>query len=479
MPSLKFQLLIICSTLTSMFTPSVSAQDAHAAKLRVIVLSDIENEPDDAESLVRFLTYINRWDVEGIIATTSIHQKDRIADARMHEIVAAYGKVRDNLALHEPGYPQAEYLQRIIKKGFPSFGMNAVGKDKDSEGSEWIINALDKPDNRPLWVLVWGGPNCLAQAMWKLKSTRPPDQVAALVSKLRVYTISDQDDSGPWLRKTFPGLFYIVSPGIHSRNAYHYATWTGISGDGRHRFGGADSSIISNQWLLENVRTNHGPLGAEYPAWAFIMEGDTPSFLYLIDNGLGDPEHPDYGSWGGRYNFELPPYRKWFSEPETRPIWTNIADEVKGIDGQYYRTDQATIWRWRSAYQNDFAARMDWCVKAYKDANHPPQPALPDGNQRTVRSGDTVFLSAAGSRDPDGNRLSYRWSWYPEAGTFATNKSFQLRDADRLRAWFVAPAVFSPETIHIILSVTDDGIPALTRYKRVIVSVIPNEVSNK
>jgi hypothetical protein len=299
------------------------------------------------------------------------------------------------------------------------------------------------------------------------------------VAKLRVYAISDQDDSGPWLRKTFPELFYIVSPGIHSRNAYHHATWTGISGDGRHRFSGADSSIISNQWLLENVRTNHGPLGAEYPAWAFIMEGDTPSFLYLIDNGLGDPEHPDYGSWGGRYNLELPPYRKWFSAPETRPIWTNIADEVKGVNGQYYRTDQATIWRWRTAYQNDFAARMDWCVKAYKDANHPPQPALPDGNLRTVRSGDTVFLSAAGSRDSDGNRLSYHWHWYPEAGTYATNKTFQIRDADQLRAWFIAPAVSAPETIHIILSVTDDGTPALTRYKRVIVSVIPNEASNR
>jgi hypothetical protein len=122
---------------------------------------------------------------------------------------------------------------------------------------------------------------------------------------------------------------------------------------------------------------------------------------------------------------------------------------------------------------------MDWCVKAYKDANHPPQPALPDGNQRTVRSGDTVFLSAAGSRDPDGNRLSYHWYWYPEAGTYATNKAFQIRDADELRAWFIAPAVSAPETIHIILSVTDDGTPALTRYKRVIVSVIPNEASNR
>ena len=52
------------------------AAEATTAKPRVIVLTDIENEPDDAMSLVRFLTYSNQWEVEALVATTSVHQKD-------------------------------------------------------------------------------------------------------------------------------------------------------------------------------------------------------------------------------------------------------------------------------------------------------------------------------------------------------------------------------------------------------------------
>ena len=49
-----------------------------AQKHRVLVLTDVEADPDDAQSLVRFLLYNNQWDVEGLVATTSIHQKTRV-----------------------------------------------------------------------------------------------------------------------------------------------------------------------------------------------------------------------------------------------------------------------------------------------------------------------------------------------------------------------------------------------------------------
>jgi len=219
--------------------PALCADLPAAGKTRVVVLTDIENEPDDAESMVRFLTYSNQWDVEALIATTSVHQKDKTAAWRIREIVGAYGKVRDNLLKHESGFPETSYLLSIIKEGRPAFGMTTVGEGKDSPGSDAIIQAADREDPRPLWVIVWGGPNCLAQALWKVRATRSPADADRFVSKLRVYTISDQDDSGPWLRKTFPKLFYIASPGIHAGGAYHYATWSGISGDQFHgRFEG-------------------------------------------------------------------------------------------------------------------------------------------------------------------------------------------------------------------------------------------------
>lgn len=184
-----------------------------SAKERVIVLTDIENEPDDAMSMVRFLAYSNQWDVEGLVATTSIHQRRETAAWRIREILDAYGKVRSNLLLHEPGFPTVEYLKSVTCEGLPVYGMKAVGKGMDSDGSELIIHSLKQADPRPLWVLVWGGANCLAQALWKLQTTLPDDEFNGMVRKLRVYTISDQDDSGPWIRKNFPELFYIVSPG--------------------------------------------------------------------------------------------------------------------------------------------------------------------------------------------------------------------------------------------------------------------------
>ena len=104
------------------------------------------------------------------------------------------------------------------------------------------------------------------------------------------------------------------------------------------------------------------------------MEGDTPSFLGLIDNGLDAWRRPDWGGWGGRYIWRTP-------HGETHPIWTQggdmfsrvtSQDTVRAADGRDYISDQATIWRWREAFQNDFAARMDWTVTDPAHANHNP-----------------------------------------------------------------------------------------------------------
>jgi Protein of unknown function (DUF1593) len=448
------------------------------AKERVIVLTDIENEPDDTQSMIRFLTYSNQWDVEALIATTSVHQRDKTAVASIRVLIEAYAKVRENLLKHESGYPTADSLLSVLREGRPAFGMNAVGPDMDSPGSEMIVRVVDREDARPVWVLVWGGPNCLAQALWKVRMTRSPDDAAKFVAKLRVYTISDQDDSGPWLRKTFPNLFYITSPGIHAGGAYHHATWSAISGDNFHgRFAGADASIVENPWLDKHVR-GKGPLGALYPQVKFLMEGDSPSFLYLVHNGLGDSEHPDWGSWGGRYEFYTPRLRKWHAEPETRPFWTDAEDEALGVDGKWHTSNKATIWRWRSAYQNDFAARMDWTIKPFAEANHPPIAKLNHANRLSARSGARVSLSAEGSRDPDNHALAYEWMYYGEPGTLAlansrTGNPLKIEDATTVQAWFTAPKVTRPETIHIILAVTDQGAPALTRYQRVIVTIYP------
>jgi hypothetical protein len=346
-----------------------------------------------------------------------------------------------------------------------------------------IVRALEAPDPRPLWVTAWGGPNTLAQALHSIRTTKAPAEAQRLIAKLRVYTISDQDDSGPWMRRTFPALFYIVSPG-----GYGAATWTGIM----TAVDGIDNGTVGNPWLAANIQQGHGPLGALYPDVAYGMEGDTPSFLALIPNGLSVPEHPEWGGWGGRYVLAIPPMEsldpKGFTggvpvDPETRPIWTNTPDKVfphvpSDHGRAVKRAEQslsdfrATIWRWRDAFQNDFAARMDWTVQPFDNANHPPIPLLDHADRLTVRSGERFRLSAAASSDPDGDSLSYLWFHYPEAGSW--KEPIPSEGSENIyRVGFRAPEVTKPETAHFILALTDKGSPALTRYRRVIVTIEP------
>jgi hypothetical protein len=468
-------LLIVGILGGSRVVAGAEAEFVKAEKQRVIVLTDISNEPDDEESMVRFLVYSNEYDVEGLIATTSVWLRDTVRPDRIRRQVEAYGKVRDNLIRHASGYPTAEHLASVIKAGRPEFGMAGVGEGKSSEGSRHIIEVVDRPDKRPVWVTVWGGANCLAQALWDVKYTRSAEELEAFVSKLRVYTISDQDNSGRWMRITFPKLFYIVSPSSVDNMEYYKATWTGISGDRLYRNSPMHKfELVDNPWLQENIIEGHGPLGALYPRLKFIMEGDTPSFLGLINNGLGSPVSPAYGGWGGRYILHQ-------SYAETRPIWTNVRgalDTVVADDGKAYTSAQATIWRWREAYQHDFAARMDWCVAdAFEKANHNPVAGFQGDKSKAVatmraRSGERVNLRAAGTSDPDGDAVSYHWFVYREAGSFRGDAT--IENSNSAEAYFVAPQVDEPKTLHVILEVKDDGRPSLYSYRRVIVTVEGN-----
>src|SRR5579872_4112161 len=163
---------------------------AQSKKHRVVVLTDIEADPDDTQSLIRFLTYCNQWDVEGLIATTSIHQKTRVAPESITWVLDAYGKVQPNLLLHEKGYPTAAALRDKVRHGPPVYGMAGVGAGHDSPGSDLIVQVLKKKDDRPVWFVVWGGPNTLAQALWKIQKTMPAAEADSIYKKVRIYTIS-------------------------------------------------------------------------------------------------------------------------------------------------------------------------------------------------------------------------------------------------------------------------------------------------
>lgn len=443
------------------------AQPMADPRQRLIVLTDIGNEPDDAESMVRLMLYSNDIEIEGLVAATSRHLPNGTHPELIRQRVEAYGKVLANLRQHDPRYPDATLLAARIRSGSQTYGLSGVGAGKDTPASRLIIAAVDRPDPRPVWIAIWGGAADLAQALWTVRATRRPAEVRRFVAKLRVHSISDQDDAGPWSRAYFPKLFWETA--IHGFTHYQLGTWLGISAS----LPGAEQELVSRAWLNANIQTK-GPLGALYPTPAYIMEGDTPSFLSLIPNGLSVPERPDWGGWGGRYDLLS----------NGLGLWTTTTDAVRGVDGQIYSTPQATVWRWRSAFQNDFAARMRWSITPeHAGANHPPEVVLNGkGGAKPVEiaacPGEPVGLSAAGSRDPDGDELTFRWWIYREAsGLFSPSTELSVSEGAATTLTVGATAhvdQFAPPStyrVHVILEVRDSGTPTLIRYRRAIVSV--------
>ena len=230
---------------------------------------------------------------------------------------------------------------------------------------------------------------------------------------------------------------------------------------------GGDTSLASSQWVKTNIH-GHGALGDLYPdyrggdIWSSTMgpvrgikEGDTPSFLSMIPNGLGDVEHPELGSWGGRFEGKG---RRLTDVPDTDLDTTGDPDPR-----------MSSVYRWRPAFQADFAARLDWCVKPYDGANHPPVVRIRGERERTASAGDTVELDASGSTDPDGDDLDVAWSIYPVDPDVSGRVTIEGRDATKARV--VVPSMPAGTLIPILLTITDRGHPSLTRYGRVLLRV--------
>jgi hypothetical protein len=461
-------------------------------RLRVFILSDISNEPDDAESLVRFLLYSNQFDTEGLGAVTSNWMKTKVCPQDMHKIVDAYARAVENLNAHvhpSAQYPPAETLKGLIRSGASVYGMAAVGDNvRLSDAGKLLLERIRADDQRPLWVLCWGGTNVLAQVLFKIRKEFSEEEAKRLYTKLRVYAISDQDDTGAWLRSNFPSVFYIVS--LHGWNQYGLAAWTGISGDNFYGFdkGGPDFSKMTKEWIKDNIQI--GPLGSAYPNYMFIPEGDTPTFLYLIQNGLGVPERPDYGSWGGRYARNDISGNGLCSQH-----YHDAADTVVGLDGRTYRSNQATVWRWRDTFQTDFAARMQWTLSTdFSSANHHPVISV-NGSQSVeplhieCEASSTFTLDASATYDPDGDALAFKWwhyreptatQWWVEAEVEELKIKNLNPKGSQVEVTLPPPekcavdlmsrqALEKGQILHLILEVTDSGSIPLTSYRRIIV----------
>lgn len=459
--------LLLASLVLSTSTAwNVRADDdgPQPARSRVLVLTDISSltagvaEPDDGQSMIRLMLYSNELDIEGLIATSNLEHGQAVRPDLIHQVVDAYAEVRPSLLRHDDRYPPANALAGVIRAGQPIAGREtpieqSVGAGKGTEGSDWIIAVVDRDDPRPVWVLVWGGSTDLAQALWKVREERGAAGLDQFIARLRVHSIGHQDSTATWLRDEFPGLDMITQ-----QRAY------------RGMYRGGDLALASSAWVQTHIH-GHGPIGDLYPdynggdIWSRtlggvrgIKEGDTPSYLSLVPNGLGDPEQPWLGSWGGRFEGEA---------NRLNDVPDGDLDTAGDPDPR-----MSSVYRWRPAFQADFQARLDWCVQPFDQANHPPVVRVAGDRERAVAPGEVITLDAGASSDPDGDELTFAWSIYPERGEDA---GIAIDDhASRVARLTVPPG--APEgVIPVLLTVTDNGEPTLTRYGRVLLRVVDEQ----
>lgn len=418
-------------------------------KPRVIATTD--GEIDDKQSMIRFLLYSCDYDVAGIIEVNSKYQKSGHSDSKwIQEELIKYNAVLPNLLKHNPNYPSASYLASVMRVGNENIDDLYVTPDKmtttNTEGEKLMIQVLLDDDPRPVHIGCWGGANTIASALWRLKYSGQYSkaQFDYAVSKVRIYCILYQDGGCQWIEDNIKEAYIAKSYGL-------LGTWDYRNIDKRSKNPEDVKTYLTSTWLNAHVKTGHGLLGEATPQ-TWVSEGDTPSFMNFVDNGL--EAHADYslGGWGGRFAKD---------SASTKPNFEsdlNVADDSIVMYKSY--------WRWLIDIQNDFQARMDWCVQPeFKGANHPPKAVVFGSNAQTATAGSTVNLNAAGTFDPDGNELSFSWWQYYDVDN--CSEKVIINDSASKSASFVVPNESGKE-VHIILEVSDNGHPTLKGYQRII-----------
>ena len=300
-------------------------------RLRLIVETDAGGDPDDEQSLVRFLLYANEWDVEGIIANRAkARDGENLNPARtglgvVQRLVNAYGECYPRLVQHDVRYPKPEDLLRRTVSGY---------EDSD-EGVQRILAAVDSDDPRPLWFMNWGtdhgsAPSSLKRALDRVLQERGPAGYAAFENRLRLTGDDQFGDHTTRIAPPFPIWVDTLRPELEGRRWYHrFSALTAAAG-------GFD--------VTRDVLTGHGPLGALYPTNTGLpqKEGDSMMFLYLVPTGMNDPAQPTWGSWAGRYGRN--------EHHEDKPYyWANQQDTWQGTTHR-----ENTLSRWAADLQNDF-----------------------------------------------------------------------------------------------------------------------------
>lgn len=477
-----------------LFPISLGAAETQHLKSRLIVMADMGNEPDEVQQMVHLMIYANRVDVEGLIACSGKYLHADRKDGRtqthpelFHNLVDAYAKVVENLQRHEGGWPKATELRSVIRSGSAGYGIDDVKPGRSNEASKLIEAAILKEDPRPLYIVCNAGANTLAQALVDLNQTRTREQMDSICERLIVFENGAQDNSGAWIAGQYPTIAWHRS----NHQTYSYGgpgaalgpyTWEPFprSPDGQ------------NQWAQKHIMNQHGALGAAFPARKmnsrlhFIEGGGTIPWMGLVNHGLTDPQHLDWGGWSGRFSRqrhanvysrhrEIRDDEQSYSDFRMFEADSELESWTDPIHDEDFTGLSVPVWRFRRAMFNDFRARMDWCVKPLEDCNHNPVATFKDDSSDSiirlnVRPGQILSLDASTSSDPDGDQLRTLWWFYREAGTYEGDLA--IRQPDHTSTTVAIPEDANGREIHVILEVVDDNkIVSLHDYRRVVISV--------
>lgn len=443
-------------------------------------------------------------------------------------IVDAYAKSYPNLKDHDPDYPSSAELKSKIKWGNVEFEADF---SKDTDGSNLIKSLLLDDEPGPLYVTAQGGESTIARALKSIHDqfagTAKWNAIRDKVSrKLIIIPSGDQDGTdASYIRPNWPGVKEFKFMGINfgygaqdratpENKIYFTPEWTQQNIVSRGSLGALYRVWGDGKQMVRDDRTDYFGLSGYtvkqlqdmgYMVWtkpqakgSFLGEGDTPTFLNLIHVGLRANLDPTWGGWGGRMDPNAPDLSAAFSAnapailpadtsgvaPGLAPAGSNAnapastASAPKGgsvglmnfkLPPVPARTAAVNA-RFFAAAENDFAARLEWSVTPkFRDANHPPKVAIRGALGVSARAGSTVRLQGEVS-DPDNNQVTVTWWQYNDAGTYPGDVTFS-NPAALATTLRVPDDAKSGQTIHVILEATDNGIPPLTRYQRVVVTV--------
>jgi len=524
-----------CATTSPGHTGGVEVA-ATPPKPRVVVTAD--PELDDSNSLVRYLLHSPDFRTEGLVyASSGFHWKgdgtgkkwsvpnreyfrfglnlcpctswrwgpnERFID----DAVETYAQVYPNLRVHDPSYPTPAELKSKIRWGNVEFDGDI---SKDTPGSDLIKALLLDDEPGPIYLLAWGGQSTIARALKSIqdqyKGTPQWEAIYQKVSQKAILSPSgDQDDTyATYIRPNWPNvrslpvgvggvaLVYGAAATVSAENVGYYSVdWTRdhissrgplgafyrVWGDGKQMvkgdifdyFGLSGYSVPQLRSMGYIVWTPPRPKGE------FIGEGDTFTYLNLIDNGLLGYQDGTQGGWAGHVVMRAAPGDSTRRVGQPAPTFT-YEDFLKSVERAAAAGDVSPAARppspnpnFTPATQNALAARMAWSVTpTYAAANHEPRVTLRGSSRIDARPGTTVRLEAMTS-DPDGNAVTVKWWRWKDVDTYPGD--VRLSDAASHAVSVQVPAdAAAGQTIQLVVEATDNGTPSLTRYKRVVVMV--------